>query len=132
MNDQKLEIAAVIVVTQASFSLMAGLSALPFAIVEPGYRVLGLLTIAIAAALFWLARNIRRGRQWARRWVMTLQSMSLLATLILLVLPVGAVRGPVPLLVNVVLPVSVIVLLRRRRQADSQQVPTLAGALLKE
>lgn len=122
MKDQAHDIASVIVVTQASFLLMAGLIALPFGIVEPGYRVLGLLTIAIATTMFWLARNIRRQRRWARRWVIALESMSLLASLLLMVLPIGAVRGPVPVLVNLVLPVSALALLHRRSSRNSEQV----------
>ena len=43
-TDAAVEIASALVVVQASFSLVAGLSALPFAIVEPGFRVLGVLT----------------------------------------------------------------------------------------
>ena len=59
------EIASVLVVTQASLSLVAGLSAIPFGIVEPGFRVLSLVTILVAIAMFWLARNLRRQRRWA-------------------------------------------------------------------
>ena len=114
MKEQATDVVSVIVVTQASFLLMAGLIALPFGIVEPGYRVLGLLTIGIAAAMFWLAREIRRHRRWARRWVIALESMSLLASLLLMVIPIGAMRGPVPVLVNLVLPAAVLWLLLSR------------------
>jgi len=103
------EIAGVLVVVQASLSLVAGLSALPFAIVEPGFRVLGVATIATAIGMYWLARNLRRGRRWAWRWLVSLEVLSLMMTLVLL--PIGAMRGPVPLLVNVALPTSVLVLL---------------------
>ena len=119
MKDQAPDIASVIVMTQASFLLMAGLIALPFGIVEPGYRVLGLLTIAIASFMFWLARNVRRQRRWARRWVIALESMSLLASLLLMVIPIGAVRGPVPVLVNLVLPAIVLWLLWSHRATFS-------------
>lgn len=111
MKEQAPDVASVMVVTQASFLLMAGLVALPFGIVEPGYRVLGLLTIVIAAALYWLARNLRRRRRWARRCVMALESMSLLASLLLMLIPIGAIRGPVPVLVNLVLPATTLWLL---------------------
>ena len=114
MKAQAPEVASVIVVTQACFLLMAGLIALPFGIVEPGYRVLGSLTIVIAGAMFWFARNIRRQRRWARRWVIALESMSLLASLLLMLLPIGAMRGPVPVLVNLVLPGAVLWLLLSR------------------
>ena len=105
------EIASVLVVTQASLSLVAGLSAIPFGIVEPGFRVLSLITILVAIAMFWLARNLRRQRRWARRWVITLEALSLVASLLLTVLPIGAMRGPVPVLVNLVMPAAVLWLL---------------------
>jgi hypothetical protein len=111
------EIASVLVVVQASFSLMAGLSALPFAIVEPAFRVLGVVTILMAAAMFWLARNLRRGRRWAWRWLVSLEVISLAVTALLSLLPIGTIRGPVPLLVNLVIPTAVLVLLAAARSA---------------
>jgi hypothetical protein len=108
------EIASVLVVTQATFSLVAGLSAIPFSIVEPGFRVLSLGTILVAIAMFWLARNLRRQRRSARRWVIALEGLSLAASLMLMVLPIGAVRGPVPVLVNLAMPASVLWLLLSR------------------
>src|SRR3984893_169642 len=108
------EIASVLVVTQASLSLVAGLSAIPFGIVEPGFRVLSLITILVAIAMFWLARTLRRQRRWARRWVITLEALSLVASLLLTVLPIGAMRGPVPVLVNLVIPAAVLALLISR------------------
>jgi hypothetical protein len=110
-NDGASEIASVLVVVQASLSLVAGLSALPFAIVEPGLRVLSLVTILIAVGTFWLARNLRRGRRWAWRWLVTLEVLSLAMTALLSFLPIGTIRGPVPMLVNLVIPTAVLVLL---------------------
>jgi hypothetical protein len=106
-----VEIAGVLLVVQASFSLVAGLSALPFAIVEPGFRILGPITILIAIGMFWLARNLRRGRRWAWRWLVTTELISLAMTALLALLPIGTLRGPVPLLVNLVIPLTVLVLL---------------------
>jgi hypothetical protein len=110
-NRSAAEIASVLVVVQASLSLVAGLSAIPFAIVEPGFRVLALVTIAIAAAMFWLARDLRRGRRSAWGWLVSFEVASLAMTAVLSLLPLGTVRGPVPLLVNLVIPASVLVLL---------------------
>jgi hypothetical protein len=110
-NKSAAEIASVLVVVQASFSLMAGLSAIPFAIVEPGLRVLAVMTILMAAAMFWLARNLRRGRRWAWAWLVGMEAVSLAITALLSLLPIGTIRGPVPLLVNLLMPVSVLVLL---------------------
>jgi len=111
INDGASEIASVLVAVQASLSLVAGLSALPFAIVEPGFRVLGVMTILIAAAMFWLARNLRRGRRWAWQWLVSLELLCLAITALLSLLPIGAVRGPVPVLVNLVIPMAVVVVL---------------------
>ena len=108
------EITSVLVVTQASFSLVAGLSAIPFSIVEPGFRMLSLLTILVAIGMFWLARNLRRQGRWARRCVIALEALSLAASLLLMLLPIGAVRGPVPVLVNLVMPASLLWLLLSR------------------
>ncbi|HEY4844378.1 MAG TPA: hypothetical protein VII89_01665 [Candidatus Dormibacteraeota bacterium] len=102
------EIASVLVVTQASLSLVAGLSAIPFGIVEPGFRVLSLVTILIAIGMFWLARNLRRQRRWARRWVIAIEALSLATSLLLMLLPIGAIRGPVPVLVNLAMPAAVL------------------------
>lgn len=114
-NSSATEIASVLVVVQASLSLVAGLSAIPFAIVEPGFRVLGLVTILIAVAMFWLARNLRRGRRWAWRWLVSLEVLSLAMTALLSLLPIGTVRGPVPMLVNLVIPTAVVILLAAAR-----------------
>ena len=122
INDA-IEVSSVLVVVQASFSIAAGLSGVPFGIVEPGFRVLSGLTLLIAAAMFWLARNLRRGRRWAWRWLVTLELLSLAVTTLLAPLPIGALRGPVPLLVNLVIPLSVVVLLA----AGSGDRPTQAG-----
>jgi len=108
------EIASVLLVTQASLSLVAGLSAIPFGIVEPGFRVLSLVTILIAVGMFWLAGNLSRQRRWARRWVSGLEAFSLVVSLLLMLLPIGAMRGPVPVLVNLVLPAAVLWLLWSR------------------
>jgi hypothetical protein len=69
------------------------------------------VTILMAAAMFWLARNLRRGQPWAWRWLVTLEILSLAMTALLSLLPIGTIRGPVPLLVNLVIPTAVVVLL---------------------
>jgi hypothetical protein len=120
-TNSAVEIAAVLLVVQASLSLVTGLSALPFAIVEPGFRVLGPVTILIAIAMFWLARNLRRGRRWAWRWLVALEVVSLALTSLLALLPIGAVRGPVPVLVNLVIPLAVLILLAARSGDRSAQ-----------
>ena len=110
-TESRIEVAGVLVVLQASLSLIAGLSAIPFGIVEPGFRVLSVLTILVAVMMFWLARNLRRGRRWAWRWLVLVEVLSLMITVLLALLPIGTIRGPVPVLVNLVMPLAVLVLL---------------------
>jgi hypothetical protein len=124
------EIASVLLVTQASLSLVAGLSAIPFGIVEPGFRALSAITILVAIVMFWLARSVRRQRRWARRWVTALEAFSLAASLLLTLLPIGAMRGPVPVLVNLLLPAAVLWLLwsRSGRAAFARPESNARGA----
>src|SRR3989442_433047 len=123
--ESRLDIAGVLVVLQASLSLTAGLSAIPFGIVEPGFRVLSVVTIVVAGMMFWLSRNLRRGRRWAWRGLLTLEVLSLTITVLLTLLPIGTIRGPVPVLVNLVIPWAVLVLLASgsRRSAGPRPGP---------
>ena len=124
-TESRLEIAGVLVVLQASLSLTAGLSAIPFGIVEPGFRVLSVVTVVVALMMFWLARNLRRGRRWAWGGLVTLEVLSLTITVLLTLLPIGTIRGPVPVLVNLVIPWAVLVLLAlgSRRSAGPRLGP---------
>ena len=108
------EVASVLLVIQGSLFLIAGLSALPFGMVEPAMRGEGLATILLAAACFVLARGIRRRRRWARRSTTILEVLGVTANLLLMVLPIGAMRGPVPFLTNLLLPAAVVALLMTR------------------
>jgi hypothetical protein len=120
-RDDRAEMASVLMVIQGTLFLVAGLAALPFAIVEPWMRIEGPLTVLVAIVTYLLARGIRRHRRWARRCTLVLEPLSLLGSLLLALLPVGAVRGPVPLLTNLVLPAAIILLLVwRSRRAQPQ------------
>ena len=122
-RDDCAEIASVLLLIQGTLFLIAGLAALPFAIVEPWMRIEGPVTVLLAIVTYVLARGVRRNRRWARRSTLVLELLSLLGSLLLALLPIGAVRGPVPLLTNLVLPAAIIFLLfwrRRRAVAISQ------------
>jgi hypothetical protein len=108
------EIASVLLGIQGSLFLVAGLAALPFGIVEPGMRLLGLATLVLAGCTFWLARGVRRHRRWARRWTLGLEVLCVVGTLLLSLLPVGALNGPVPTLTNLLLPATIAGLLLMR------------------
>jgi hypothetical protein len=112
------EIASVLLGIQASLFLVAGLGALPFGIVEPWMRLLGLATLLLAGCTFWLARGVRRHRRWARRWTVGLEAFCVVGTLLLSWLPVNSLNGPVPALTNLMLPAAIagLLLLGSRRE----------------
>ena len=67
----------------------------------------------------WLAIGVLWRQRRARRWVFALEVTYVVGALILLLLPIGANHGPVALMTNVVLPIAVILLLRKQREAFS-------------
>jgi hypothetical protein len=75
---------------------------------------------------------IRRSRR-ARRWTLVLEIACLVGSVLLLALPIGANHGPVSLLVNVALPLTVVLLLRGKQMraafpsAGSRAAPGAGG-----
>jgi len=60
----------------------------------------------------WSGMEVVWRRRWARRAVLLLEWICLIGSTLTFALPIGANRGPVSLLVSIVLPVVVILLLR--------------------
>ena len=109
------EAAFVLVLMQATFWILAGISALPFLLGGEVYMLLlAAFSFALAGFAVWSGIAVVRRRRWARRAVLALESICLIGSTLMLELPIGANRGPVSLLVGVVLPVAVILLLRGR------------------
>ena len=107
------EAAFVLVLMQATFWMIAGLSALPFVLGgEVWMLLLAAFSFLLAAFAAWSAVGLVRRRRWARRATLVLEWICVAGALLQLVLPIGANRGPVSLLVNLVLPAAVVVLLR--------------------
>jgi hypothetical protein len=107
------EAALVLIALQATLWTGAGISAFPFVLAgEPFMIGLGFASLLLAAAAFVLAIGVQRRRRRARRWALVLEWLCLGGSLLLLVAPVGANRGPVSMLTNIVLPLAVILLLR--------------------
>jgi len=113
-DSSRPEAAFVLLLLQVMFWIVAGLSALPFALAgEYAMGLLGILTITFALAMFLVALGVLWRRRWARRAAITLEAVCVVGSLLLLALPIGANHGPVSQMVNVALPVAVIVLLRK-------------------
>ena len=109
------EAAFVLLLMQATFWLLAGISALPFVLGGEVFMLaLASISIALAAVTVVSAIFVVRRTRWARRTILILESLCVLGSLLLFLLPLGANRGPVSLLVNLVLPLAVIALLAKR------------------
>ena len=119
-SSSRPEAAFVLLVMQALLWTIAGISAIPFAIAGEVYMLgLGLASLLLALATCLLAIGILWRRARARRWAMRLEITCLAGSLLLLAVPVGANHGPVAWMTNVALPVALIVLLRKPREAFS-------------
>ena len=107
-----------LLVMQSIFWTIAGLSAAPFALAGERHMAgLATATLLFALGTCLVAIGVLWRRRWARRVAVGLEITCLVGSLILLLLPIGGNHGPVSLMVNVVLPVAVIALLRKPREA---------------
>jgi hypothetical protein len=101
---------------QSIFWMVAGLSALPFALAGEIHMIgLGLVSLLLALFVCLVGIGVLWRRRWARRTALVLEILSFAGSALVLVLPIGANRGPVALLVNVALPVAVMWLLWGKR-----------------
>ena len=106
----------VLLLLQAIFWMVAGLSALPFALAGEVHMIgLGLATLLLALFVCLMGIGVLWRRRWARRAALVLEVICLLGAALTMLPPLGANRGPVALLVDVALPVAVIWLLWGRR-----------------
>lgn len=112
------EAAFVLLYMQAMLWAMAGISAIPFAIFGEVFMIgLGIGSLLLALATGMLGIGILRRRRSARRWVVALEITCLAGSLLLLVLPIGANHGLVSLMTNLVLPIAILLLVRKPREA---------------
>ncbi len=102
----------VLLLLQSMFWMVAGISSLPFALGgELHMAALGLVSMLFALLVCLVGIGALWRRRWARRSAMVLEFACLAGSALELLLPIGANRGPVALMTNVVVPVAVIWLL---------------------
>jgi hypothetical protein len=117
-SSSRPEAAFVLLLMQALLWTVAGVSALPFAVAGEVFMLgLGLASLLLALGTCLLAVGILWRRNRARRWAIRLEIACLAGSLLLLAVPIGANHGPVAWMTNVALPVALIVLLRKPREA---------------
>ena len=109
------EAAFVLLLMQSLFWLVAGISAAPFFLAgEIHMAGLALATLLLAFGTCLVGLGVLWRQRWARGWAMAIEIVCLAGNALLIALPIGFNRGPVSLLVNVVLPIAVILLVRKR------------------
>jgi hypothetical protein len=112
------EAAFVLLLMQAMFWTIAGLSAMPFALAGEHFMFgFGFASLLLALATCLLAIGVLWRRRWSRRFVVAIEIICLVGSFSLLVVPIGANHGPVALMTNIALPIAVLVLLRKPREA---------------
>lgn len=103
---------------QSLFWWIAGISAVPFALAgETTLIGLAMASMLLALCTLLVGMGVLWRRRWARGTAIALEVMCLAGSAFLLWLPIGSNHGPVSLMVNVLLPLVVIVLLRKDREA---------------
>jgi hypothetical protein len=129
-SSSRPEAAFVLLLLQATFWALAGLSALPFALAgELSMLWLGLFSLLFAQFVLLVGMGLVLRWRWARRTAMGLEALCLAGSLLLIALPIGANRDLVALLVNLTLPLGVIWMLRGRRMKAAFRPPTPAAGL---
>jgi hypothetical protein len=117
-SSSRPEAAFVLLVVQAMLWAVAGISAIPFALAGEVFMLgLGVASLLLALGTSLLAVGILWRRRRARRWAVRLEIACVAGSLLLMAVPIGANHGPVAWMTNVLLPVAVIVLLRKPREA---------------
>ena len=86
------EIAFLLVLLQGSIALLTAVSGYLLQLVAPGFRgvvILAVLETGVAILLFALASGVLRSRHWAYVWVLRLEFIVLLGSLVTLDLRMG-------------------------------------------
>jgi len=110
----------VLLLIQSLCWMIAGIAAAPFALAgEIFMAALAAATLLLALATCLVAIGVVWRRRRARIIAVALEVVCLLGSALLLVIPIGANRGPVSLMVNIAMPVAVIVLLRSKAVGEA-------------
>lgn len=105
---------------QSMFWLIAGISAAPFALAgETSMAFLALATLLLALGTCLTGLGVLWRRRRARRVAIALEVVCLFGTALLIWAPIGFNKGLVSVVVNAVVPMAVVVLLRKEGEAFS-------------
>lgn len=119
-SSSRPEAAFVLLLMQSMFWLIAGISAVPFALAgETSMAFLALATLLLALGTCLTGLGVLWRRRRARRVAIALEVVCLFGTALLIWAPIGFNKGLVSVVVNAVVPMAVVVLLRKEGEAFS-------------
>jgi hypothetical protein len=132
--DELLEVARVLLLLQGSILVATTIEALIWGAIFAGATGSPALMSGVSAALVFVARvRLRADRRWTRRLVYAIEGLTV-ATLaidsVLAILLAGALPPAVALLTQLVLPLSVITLVRRSARAAAAPILLTTTAVL--
>lgn len=105
---------------QSIFWMIAGISAAPFALAGEHFMgALALATMLLALLVLLCAIGVLWRRRVAGGLAIALEVICLFGSALLFLMPIGFNHGLVSVLVNALVPIAVIVLLRKDREAFS-------------
>jgi hypothetical protein len=126
-----LDVTRALLLLQGAILVATTIEALVWSLVLAGAGGAPILVSAAAAAVIFTARaRLRADRRWSRRLVYGVEGLTLATVAIDMALAIaltGALPPAVALLTRVVLPMSVIALLRRSAAGASSSVVALKG-----
>jgi hypothetical protein len=131
--DELLDVARALLLLQGAILVATTIEALVWAAVFPGASGSPALISGASAFVILVARvRLRADRRWTRRMVYLVEGLILLTAAIDVVIGLvlaGALPPMVALLTQVLLPIAVIVLLRRSSRFPRPTRPTSVGVL---
>ncbi len=128
-GDDLLEVARALLLLQGAILVAATIEALIWSAIFPGAGGSVLTTSASALAILVARARLRADRRWTRRLVYLIEGLSIAAVTVDIVIAIAiahALPPVVALITQLVLPISVLALLRRSARA-AHDTPSLAG-----
>ena len=130
--DDLLEVARALLLLQGSILVATTIESLFWGFVFPGARGALLMSGASAVVILVARARLRADRRWARRFVYTVEVLMLAAITVDIVLALAlthALPPVVALITQLVLPISVVTILRRSARATAAPISSTVAVV---
>ena len=130
--DELLEVARALLLLQGSILVATTIESLFWGVVFPGAGGAVLMSVASAVAILVARARLRADRTWARRLVYAVEVLMLVVIAVDIVLATAlthALPPVVALLTQLVLPISVVAILRRSARATAAPITSAVAVV---